>query len=145
MGYSLDLQIRAAHYYKTTKSSLRETANIFYVGKSSVKRWNTNYNTFIHNNDLQSEKICKKQDDNTSEQIKHNQRIIQFLKNSLDQNPFQSLYMLKDKILEKFNISRSIKSISNYLKIIRYSKKKIVRRFYNKSLKEHIIDRKNFH
>ena len=59
MGYSLDLQIRAAHYYKTTKSSLRETANIFYVGKSSVKRWNTNYNTFIHNNDLQSDKICK--------------------------------------------------------------------------------------
>jgi transposase len=52
--------------------------------------------------------------------------------------------MLREKIYKKFKKICSIKTISNYLKNIHYTKKKIVRRFHTKSLIEHKLLRKDF-
>ena len=127
MTYSYDLIVRMIKYYNNSNKSFREIETMFDISKSTLQRW-------VYNNGL-----------NKPAKVEYKNRIImlQYIRNSLNQNPFQTLHMIKVKILSKFNISISIKTVSNYMKIIGYSKKKIVRRLYNtKSLKEHLLKRK---
>ena len=127
MTYSYDLIIRMIKYYNNSDKSFREIETMFDISKSTLQRW-------VSNNGL-----------NKPTKVEYKNRIImlKYIKNSLNQNPFQTLHMIKVKILSKFNISISIKTVSNYMKIIGYSKKKIVRRLYNtKLLKEHLLKRK---
>ena len=129
MTYSLDLRIRLSNYYKNNDISIRSIASDFDVSKSSLQRWVADKSldvTKINDNKYSEEKV----------------QILQFLKRSLDQNPFQNLEMLKERLSKKFIFYCTTKTVSNYLKIIGYSKKKIVRRLYNKTLKEHLLDRK---
>jgi transposase len=127
MTYSFDLKIRMINYYNNSNKSLRSIEIEFDISKSSLHRWI---------NDICVVKKIKK-----SVYIQRSE-ILQFLKRSLDHNPFQNLELLKNKIKLKFNSKLTIKTVSNYLKIIGYSKKKITRRFYNKSLKEHKLNRR---
>lgn len=127
MTYSFDLKIRMVNYYNNSNKSLRSIEIDFDVTKSSLHRWINNISV------VKNPKI--------SIFIKR-ANILKFLKRSLDHNPFQNLNLLKNKIKLKFNNNITIKTVSNYLKIIGYSKKKITRRLYNKSLKEHKLNRK---
>ena len=128
MTYSFDLKIRMINYYNSTKESLRHISKNFDISKSSLHRWINN-------------KYIIKTEKKTEYKIRAN--ILGFLKRSLDHNPFQNLYMLKNKIFIKYDLEVSKSTLSNYLKIIGYSKKKITRRLYGKSLKEQTLNRKN--
>ena len=128
MTYSYDLIVRIIKYYNNNNKSYRELENEFDISKSTIQRW-------VLNNGL---------NEPTKVEYKNRIRLLSYIKNSLNQNPFQTLDMLKVKILSKFGIIISKKTVSNYMKIIGYSKKKIVRRLYNtKLLKEHLTTRKN--
>ena len=98
-------------------------ASIVDVSKSTLQRW-------VSNKDLiKVDRIPS---------VKVNLEVVIFLKRSLDHQPFQSLDLLVIKVIKNFNITYSVSTISNYLKILGYSKKKIVRRLYNTTtLKEH--------
>ena len=50
--------------------------------------------------------------------------------------------MLQLKICKHFNVNITTHTIGNYMCIIGYTKKKITRRLYNKSLKEQLLNRK---
>ena len=60
----------------------------------------------------------------------------------MDRNPFQTLEVLRTKISDKFDTSLTKKTVSNYIRIIGFSKKRIVRRLYTKSLADHLLNRK---
>jgi transposase len=128
MTYSFDLKIRMVNYYNITNKSLREISKDFDITKSSLHRWINN-------------KCIIKTERKTEYKIRTN--ILGFLKRSLNHNPFQNLDMLKNKIFTKYDLEVSKSTVSNYLKIIGYSKKKITRRLYGKSLKEQTLNRKN--
>jgi hypothetical protein len=53
----------------------------------------------------------------------------------LNQNPFKTLPMMKENLKKKFNMDISTKTISKYLKIIGYIKKKVVKRLLCEGLK----------
>ena len=127
MTYSLDLKIRMINYYNNNNNSLRYIETNFGISKSTLHRW-------VNNIDNKKENQLNK--------YKSNILIIEFIKRSLDHNPFQTLDILNLKIFNKFKVSLSKSTISNYLKIIGYSKKKIIKRLYTKSLKDHILNRK---
>lgn len=99
--------------YNKSEYTMRELSNIFNIPKSNISRW---CNKHYHNPNF----INKSQ---TSCQININ--IIKFIKNSIAQNPFQTLLELKIKILKKFKIDMSISAMSKYMKIAKLSKKKI--------------------
>ena len=104
MGYSLDLQARAVHFYNKYKLSMRAVADMFCIGKSSLKRWKdrlqvTETNKNLAVNDVKPQKA----NDKYMKNIDIFKKILDFLKKSLDHNPFQTLQMLKEKINNKFN------------------------------------------
>ena len=107
MTYSFDLIIRMIKYYNNNNKSFREIEKEFDISKSTLQRW-------VTNNGLNEQP--------TKAEYKNRIRMLQYIKNSLNQNPFQTLDMLKVKILRKFNISICKKTVSNYMKIIGYSK-----------------------
>ena len=115
MTYSYDLIIRMIKYYNNNNKSFREIETEFDISKSTLQRW-------VVNKGLNSQP--------PKNEYKSRIRILQYIKKSLNQNPFQSLYMLKVKIMSKFNISVSKQTVSNYMKIIGYSKKKLAKRLY---------------
>jgi transposase len=129
--YSNDLQFKIANYYSKTNKSLRVIALDLEVSKSSVHRWYIKY--FIN-----------KKSANEKTKVFKNIEILHFLKRSLNHNPYQTLEILKMKIFKKYKIKVSISTVSNYLQIIGYSKKKITKRFYNKCKTNQLLKRKDF-
>lgn len=138
--YSLDLILHVIHYYKHSNVSLRTIANQLCLSKSSISRWVNKYDR----DEINSNNENISDDINVNNKNEIIQRILLFLKNSLNQNPFQTLEIIKENMKRKLNIFISTKTISKYLKIIGYRKKKVVKRFYNKRLRDHINDRKIF-
>ena len=123
MTYSTDFQEGMVKIYLNTYITLRKLASIVDVSKSTLQRWVTNKNL------IKTDRIPS---------VKVNLDVVKFLKRTLDHQPFQSLDLLVIKVIKKFNITYSKSTIGNYLKILGYSKKKIVRRLYNtETLKEH--------
>jgi transposase len=132
MTYSLDFQEAMIKIYNNLGYTLRNISTFFNISKSALHNWVKNSN----NTNNTKEK--------TESNSKVNIQVLHFLKRSLDHNPFQNLNILAIKIFKKFNILYTKKTISNYLKIIGYSKKKITRRLYNKKdYKEHLQLRKD--
>ena len=125
--YSFDLKIRLVRYYNRYCKSIRKIALMFSVSKSSLSRWINN--------------IClvRKQ-----YSVRENVRILRFIKNSLNHNPFQTLRSLKERILKRLGKSYCLRTICRYINIIGYSKKKIVRKMYNGSLIDQQKKRKEF-
>ena len=125
--YSFDLKIRLVRYYNRYCKSIRKIASMFSVSKSSLSRWINN--------------IClvRKQ-----YSVRENVRILRFIKNSLNHNPFQTLRSLKERILKRLGKSYCLRTICRYINIIGYSKKKIVRKMYNGSLIDQQKKRKEF-
>lgn len=128
MTYSLDLKVRMVNYYKNSGSSLRSIEDDFDLSKSSLHRWVNDKHMNITVDRSNTKRV--------------NIDALNFLKRSLDQNPFQNLNMLRTKLANKLSFYCTIKTVSNYLRIVGYSKKRIVRRLYNKSLKAHLTTRK---
>ena len=123
MTYSTDFQEGMVKIYLNLDITLRHLSSIVNISKSTLHRW-------VSNKDLIKEE--------RTPSVKVNLEVVNFLKRSLDHQPFQSLDLLVIKVIKKFNITYSVSTISNYLKILGYSKKKIVRRMYNTTtLKEH--------
>lgn len=127
MTYSKDLIFRARYYRTKMNLSVRKIANILLISKSTVHRW-----------------INKTNENKNSDKVNKNIDILTFLKRSLTRNPFQTLKLLKNKVQKKFNISRSEKTISNYLKIIKFKRKRAQRKLYSSTLKQHKHERKQF-
>lgn len=82
MGYSLDLQARAVYFYNKYKLSMRAVADMFCIGKSSLKRWKdrlqvteTDKNLIV--NDIKSQKT----NDKYIKNIGVFKKILDFLKN----------------------------------------------------------------
>lgn len=134
MTYSTDLKTRLVDFYNKYNGSIynnirvtfRSIAAEWKISKSILQKWVT----YISNPKKTSH-------------IRQNIDILNFIKRSLDHNPFQCCNLLVDKIFKKFNITVSKKTVSNYIKIINYSKKKLIRRLYNtKNLKDHLDYRK---
>ena len=94
--------------------------------------------------DIIVEKKEEEMKENKAKELNDNKDIINFIKKSLSIQPFQTLYKLQGKIKKKFNTDLSIKIISKYVKIARFSKKKITRRLYNNDLKKHKLNRSQF-
>ena len=130
MTYSLDLINAAINYYKTTTYSLRKVGNIFAVSKSAIEKW-------VKELPLKYKKEDKITDNKTI-------RIINFIKNSLNHNPYQTQIILQQKIYDNLNIDISLFQIRKYMTIIGYTKKKVSRKLFNKNLKELKSKRKNF-
>ena len=128
--YSFDLISRVIDYKIRSNKSLRKIEKIFSVPKSTIHNW-------LINNTKKQHQIDKK---NTEPG-----KILLFLKNSLNHNPFQTLSVLLYKINKKFNEDFSMTKIKNFMKLIGYTKKKVTLRKYNvKNLKDHILTRKQF-
>ena len=126
MTWSTDFKDAMIKIYNLGTYTLRQISLFFNVSKSALHRWINNINI---------QKI-----ENKKSRI--NNDILTFLKRSLDHNPFQILDYLVIKIFKKFDIMLTKKTVSNYIKIIGYSKKKIVSRIYNtKNIKEHLKNR----
>lgn len=70
--------------------------------------------------------------------------MLSFLKCSLNHNPFQTQFILQNKINNKFNINVSLFTIRKMMAIIGYTKKKVSRKLYNADIKKHKLSRKNF-
>jgi len=129
MTYSLDLIKRVVNYYKKNNVSLRYTSEIFCVSKSIISVW--------------LNKIPIKYIKNVNK-IEINNELLSFVKNSLNQNPFQTQIELRDKLNKKFDRDESVCIIKKILKIIGYSKKKVSRKLYNNDLKKHLNKQKEF-
>lgn len=128
MKYSKDLKLMVVNLHKSQEFSYRRLESLCKIPKSNIQRWVKKY-TVIN-------KTIKKKDNNN--------KILQFLKNSLSQNPFKRLRDLKYKIHKKFKVNLSIMTISKYLKRCGLSKKKVSIKNYNKDLKQHKIKKKEF-
>ena len=137
MTYSTDLKTRVIDFYNTfkgvlfnnSKVTVRSISKLYKITKSTIHRWIT----------IPPQIRIKEENINYHKNI----NILNFLKRSLDHNPFQNLNMLNIKVFKKFDILLSTTTIGNYIKIIKYSKKKLTRRLYGtKSVKEHIAIRK---
>jgi len=130
MTYSLDLINATINYYKANNSSLRNTSKIFGVSKSIINYW--------------LKKLPIKYLSSKNKEKSIDIKILNFIKRSLDHNPFQTQTSMKNKINKKFNMNISISIIKNALKIIGYTKKKVSRKLYNRNLKNHILNQKEF-
>lgn len=130
MTYSLDLINSCINYYKSNTLSTRAVAKIFSVSKSVLCNWLKELPIVYNNNKHITSNITSK--------------MLLFLKNSLNHNPYQTQSNMMHKINNKFNINISSFTIKTMLKIIGYSKKKVSRKLYNKNLKEHICKHKKF-
>ena len=100
---------------------------MFFVSKSSLSRWINN--------------VCLTRKKYT---VRDNVRVLRFIKNSLNHNPFQTLRSLKERIFKKLGKSYCLSTIGKYISIIGYSKKKIVKRMYRGSLSDQLRKRKFF-
>ena len=129
MTYSLELINASLNYYKVSNLSVRKVAKIFGISKSILNKWSKELPLKYNN---ESNKTVITVD------------MLNFLKNSLNQNPYQIQKDLADKISLKFNLNISINIVQKMLKIIGYSKKKAIRKLFNKNLKEHKCNRKEF-
>ncbi|ATZ81162.1 hypothetical protein BMW23_1119 [Bodo saltans virus] len=129
MTYSLDLIKRVVNYYKKNNVSLRYKSEIFCVSKSIINVW--------------LNKIPIKYIKNVNK-IEINNELLSFVKNSLNQNPFQTQIELRDKLNKNFDRDESVCIIKKILKIIGYSKKKVSRKLYNNDLKKHLNKQKEF-
>ena len=122
MTYSLDLINASLNYYKASNLGLRKVAKIFGISKSVLSNWNINLPIKYAN----IEKI----------NLTITPEMLKFLKNSLNQNPYQTQIEMKERINKNFNYDISTTIIQKILKILNYTKKKACRKFYNKNLKE---------
>ena len=111
--YSFDLKIRMVNNYNNSNNTLRDIATDYNKSKSSLHRW-------INNKCLNRQPI--------KTEYKNRVKILNLIKRSIDHNPFQTLDLLKTKIKKKFNLELTKMTISRYMKIIRYSKKKITKK-----------------
>jgi transposase len=130
MTYSLDLINAILNFHKISNVGLRKTAKIFGVSKSVLFNWNKHLPlkyTNIENINLTI----------TPEMLK-------FLKNSLNQNPYQTQKEMQERINKRFDYDISQTIIQKMLKILNYTKKKACRKFYNKNLKELLCNKKKF-
>lgn len=130
MTYSLDLINAAINCYKTTSNSLRKVGRLFAVSKSVIKNW-------INKLPLKYNKKDDKMNNNTI-------RIMKFIKNSLNQNPFQTQKMIQEKMVNKFDVDISLVKIRKMMSIIGYTKKKVSRKLYNNDAKKLKLKRKEF-
>jgi len=130
MTHSLDLINASLNYLKLSNLGLRKVAKIFGISKSSLCSWNKNLPLKYNN----IEKI------NLTIKLEY----VKFIKNSLNQNPYQTQKEMQERLNKKFNVDISISSIKKILKILNYTKKKACRKFYNKNLKELLCSKKKF-
>ena len=86
--YSFDLKIRLVRYYNNNCKSIRKIASMFFVSQSSLSRWINN--------------VCLTRKKYT---VRDNVRVLRFIKNSLNHNPFQTLRSLKERIFKKLGKS----------------------------------------
>lgn len=105
--------------------SLRYFSSISGISKSTLSRWK---------NEKENGKDDKRKNGNNTKYDKT--RILKFIKNSIEQNPHKSLLEIKQTIKKKLNINLSKTTLSRYMKILGYTKKKIkVTYLSKKSLK----------
>jgi ribosome-associated protein YbcJ (S4-like RNA binding protein) len=108
---------------------VRKVAKIFGVSKSTLNNWSKNiplvYNT-----------------DNFKSFIKP--EYLKFIKNSLNQNPYQTQKDLLNKLIKKIYIDESVILIKKILKILNYTEKKAQHKIYNNNLKKHLINKREF-
>lgn len=134
MTYSFDLINSALNYHKISKLSLRNVAKIFGISKSVLFNWTLNLP--LKYNEKYNEKY------NNSNNI--TPEMLKFLKRSLYLNPYQIQSEMIKKINKKFSLDLSVNIIKKMLKILNYTKKKASRRFYNKDLKKHKCNKREF-
>ena len=130
MTYSLDLINASINYYKLNNKSLRFVSDIFGISKSTLNNW--------------SRSLPLKYTDDTKINTKIKPEMIKYIKNSLSQNPYKTQIELLDKLNCKFKSYLSLHHIKTILKILNYTKKKAIRKLYNKNLKDHICNKCKF-
>jgi len=130
MTYSFDIINSALNYHKKSKLSLRSVAEIFGISKSVLFNWTLN--------------LPLKYNDNKNNYNIITVEMLNFVKRSLCLNPYQIQTEMLEKINKKFNLDLSLNIIKKILKILNYTKKKASRRFYNKDLKKHKHNKREF-
>lgn len=131
MTYSIDLINAALNYHKISKLSSRKVAEIFGISKSILCYW-------LKELPLIYSSVATNKSQNITVEM------LNFVKNSLNHNPYQIQKVIQEKLNKKFNIDISIFTVRTILKIIKYTKKKVSRKLYNKDLKMHKYNRKEF-
>ena len=113
--YSKDLKIRAIDLYEKFKS-YRYVAELLNIGKSTIHRW---VNDITHSNKINKYNINE---------------LVQFIKESIDENKFITINQIKNKLNKKFNIQFSPSFIYTIIiKKLQYSYKKINKKLFNGS------------
>jgi hypothetical protein len=142
---SIDLMVHIT-YYHLQGHSFRDIQINLHIPKSTAHRWYVFCNDYFSiTNDIDNIINMIDKQKETKNNIITSAPILDFIKRSLNIQPFQTLQMLQEKIEKKFNEIITTKMISRYIKIIKFSKKKATRRFYNiKNMKEHKLNRNNF-
>jgi transposase len=114
--YSLQLRSEAVLFYKLYTQSLRYVASRYKVSKSSLHRWLTQSNCLA-----KKKKRTRKSFDSINNAIKL----------YLEANPYSTLLDLSQMLQNDYSIKRSKSSIHRSIKTIRFSRKKVFRKFYN--------------
>ena len=114
MAYSFTLRAIVRDFYLRNSFSIRQIAGMFKISKSSVSRWN-------NDSTLALKKVKRKP---------YFSNIILYIKESLIQNPHHTLFSLQTIILAKFNILPSLTTISKYIRLNKFSYKKISKKMY---------------
>ncbi len=147
---SIDLMVHTA-YSHYQGLSFRKIESFFGIPKTTVHRWYSYYSEYFkttNNADKIIEIITEQKEKNKVNRnlINTNITILKYIRRSLSIQPFQFIHTLQAKIIKKFNICLTVKMISRYIKLIKFSKKKATRRFYNiKNIKDHKLNRKKFY
>lgn len=110
-SYSFDLVSRIVNHYKTTNDSLRKTAQIYQVGKSSIYRW-------IKNSPISIKVPIKPKKSKID-------RIRDWIKTQITTNPWYRLKDLSKKVRDQYGIIISTASLSRWLKKENISYKKM--------------------
>lgn len=125
MTKSIDIKLAAIRCYNNI-NSLRQVSNIFSISHTSVARW------------LKIKNFVK-----TSKPSKMTSEMINFLKFSIDKNPFQTCSDLKKQLLSIFNTKVSSSLCYSVLKKANLSKVKVKTHYRSKLHEEKLQTFKN--
>lgn len=113
--YPIHLRFIIKDFYYRHSFSIRKISSIFHISKSTIHRW-IHYIPNIH---------IKKKKTNKFESVRS------IIIDSIKSFPEITLRELKTTISNKLHINVSISTIFNYLKQMKYSRKKVIHRYYS--------------
>lgn len=142
--YSFDLKIRVLSDYLKF-NNIRSTAIKYNISKSTVHRWILEYNNkYVDNKNHKNKVDFNKIKPKTKRKSKINNTLLNEINNILIVDKYISIRGIVELIESKFNHKYAISTISTYIKILGYSRKRVSLKYYNKNIDDKDINKINF-